>query len=61
MNCFSLEDVLTSLARPAETGLLRSVSLLYRARGRAAYAQTGTAALVGEVTDSQKQVIPGAT
>ena len=27
---------------------------------RAAYAQTGTAALVGEVTDSQKQVIPGA-
>ena len=28
---------------------------------RAAYAQTGTAALVGEVTDSQKQVIPGAT
>jgi hypothetical protein len=28
---------------------------------RTAYAQTGTAALVGEVTDSQKQVIPGAT
>ncbi len=27
----------------------------------AASAQTGTAALVGEVTDSQKQVIPGAT
>ena len=30
-------------------------------RARAAHAQTGTAALVGEVTDSQKQVIPGAT
>ena len=28
---------------------------------RAAHAQTGTAALVGEVTDAQKQVIPGAT
>ena len=28
---------------------------------RRALAQTGTAALVGEVTDSQKQVIPGAT
>ena len=28
---------------------------------RAALAQTGTAALVGEVTDAQKQVIPGAT
>jgi hypothetical protein len=27
---------------------------------RPAYAQTGTAALVGEVTDAQKQVIPGA-
>ncbi|MGH9219146.1 MAG: carboxypeptidase regulatory-like domain-containing protein, partial [Vicinamibacterales bacterium] len=27
----------------------------------AAYAQTGTAALTGEVTDAQKQVIPGAT
>jgi hypothetical protein len=27
----------------------------------AAYAQTGTAALVGEVSDAQKQVIPGAT
>jgi hypothetical protein len=27
---------------------------------RAADAQTGTAALVGEVTDAQKQVIPGA-
>ena len=27
----------------------------------AAHAQTGTAALVGEVTDAQKQVIPGAT
>src|SRR5688572_32893919 len=27
----------------------------------AAHAQTGTAALVGEVSDSQKQVIPGAT
>lgn len=27
----------------------------------AAFAQTGTAALVGEVTDPQKQVIPGAT
>ena len=27
----------------------------------AAFAQTGTAALVGEVSDSQKQVIPGAT
>jgi uncharacterized surface anchored protein len=27
----------------------------------AASAQTGTAALVGEVSDSQKQVIPGAT
>jgi hypothetical protein len=27
----------------------------------AAYAQTGTATLVGEVSDSQKQVIPGAT
>ncbi len=27
----------------------------------AAHAQTGTAALVGDVTDSQKQVIPGAT
>ena len=28
--------------------------------GAAAHAQTGTAALVGEVSDSQKQVIPGA-
>ena len=26
-----------------------------------ALAQTGTAALVGEVTDAQKQVLPGAT
>lgn len=29
--------------------------------GAAAHAQTGTAALVGDVVDSQKQVIPGAT
>ncbi len=28
---------------------------------RPALAQTGTAALVGEVTDPQKQVLPGAT
>ena len=36
------------------------VALLHLA-GAAAHAQTGTAALVGDVIDSQKQVIPGAT
>jgi hypothetical protein len=36
------------------------VALLHLA-GAAAHAQTGTAALVGDVVDSQKQVIPGAT
>ena len=35
------------------------VALLHLA-GAAAHAQTGTAALVGDVVDSQKQVIPGA-
>ncbi|MBY0493635.1 MAG: TonB-dependent receptor [Cyanobacteria bacterium] len=37
------------------------VFLLPLIAARAANAQTGTAALVGEVTDAQKQVIPGAT
>jgi hypothetical protein len=36
------------------------VALLHLTGPAAAHAQTGTAALVGEVVDSQKQVIPGA-
>ncbi len=37
------------------------VALLHLTAAAAVHAQTGTAALVGDVVDSQKQVIPGAT
>ncbi len=37
------------------------VAFAHLALAGAVHAQTGTAALVGEVTDTQKQVIPGAT
>ena len=37
------------------------VALAHLALAGVVHAQTGTAALVGEVTDAQKQVIPGAT
>ena len=38
-----------------------SLSCFILAGSLAASAQTGTAALVGDVTDAQKQVLPGAT
>ena len=37
------------------------VAVLLLAAHSAAWAQTGTASLVGEVTDAQKSVLPGAT
>jgi hypothetical protein len=45
------------LSRP----LIGLMTLLHLAAAGAAFAQTGTAALTGDVMDTQKQVIPGAT
>jgi hypothetical protein len=58
-----LEDALTKLRtfRPYTWTLVACVAVFSLIAAPAAHAQTGTAALVGEVTDSQKQVLPGAT
>ena len=43
------------------TPVVLALALLLQLVASAAWAQTGTAALVGDVTDTQKQVIPGAS
>ncbi len=45
----------------ATLNVLALVVVIQLAGSLAAWAQTGTAALVGDVTDAQKQVLPGAT
>src|SRR5688572_25223098 len=58
----SLEDALTKLRTlRLHAWTLAVCVVVFPLLARTAHAQTGTAALVGEVTDAQKSVIPGAT
>ena len=61
---FSLVEVVVKLSRTWLRGRLTVVALaaLFQLLvGGMAWAQTGTSALAGDVTDAQKQVLPGST
>ena len=62
--CSVFLEVVVKLSRAScrtRLNVLALVVLIQLGGSLAAWAQTGTAALVGDVTDSQKQVLPGVT